>query len=406
MQMVLELLTAALFLLALALALGRLSGRLPAAPAPLQPPDRRAERAVFLAALVLGGGMAAAVVLRAVLLFPGAGAFETYFEGGLLDARHYRDLARWGYGRGEDFFEQQLMIVFFPLFPWLMRAVCAVGLPFYPAAMAVNLFLFAAGAALTFRITARRWGARCGLFAAAFAGLMPGSFFFVLPLTEALFFFLSAAFFDAVERRRWTLAALAGIALGLTRLPGVTLAALPAAVFLGGLCRRQWRWGSLAAAAGPAVGVAGYLVLNAAVTGDPLAFLEIQRTHWHNRPGSFWRTAGAMWRQFCSWWESERALAVFVGLWSALALIGVLALLAAAARRLPAGWTAAALACFAAVSASSWTPSAGRYLLCLPALGPALALAATGWRRRLLLALTALAGMVYFAAFLTGAPGF
>ena len=158
MQTVLSGASAALFLAAAALSLRALF--LPDTGS-CSPQDRRGERTVFLAALLLGALMAGAVVLRAMALFPGAGPLEAlgrFFSGGLLDARHYRSLALWGYGRGEDFFDQQLMIVFFPLFPWLMRLICLTGLPFYPAAMTMNLLLFAAGAALTFRITARRWG--------------------------------------------------------------------------------------------------------------------------------------------------------------------------------------------------------------------------------------------------------
>ena len=407
MQTVLNCVSAALFLTAAALSLRALF--LPGADFACFSRDRRGERAVFLAALLLGALMAGAVVLRAMALFPGAGPLEAlgrFFGGGLLDARHYRSLALWGYGRGEDFFDQQLMIVFFPLFPWLMRLICLTGLPFYPAAMVMNLLLFAAGAALTFRIAARRWGRHSGLFAAAFAALAPGAFFFVLPMTEALFFFLCALFFDAVETRRWPVAALAGLGAGLTRLPGAALTALGAAVFFCALRRGRREWGALAATLAPLAGTAGYLALNAAVFGNPLQFLLYQRQHWHNRPGLFWQTAGSMWRMFLSWQKSDPPLSVYVGLWTALALVAALVLLAAAARRLPPGWALAALAYFAAVSASNWMPSGVRYLLCLPALGPALALAAKRWRRPLLLCLTALAGTAYFAAFLSGAPIF
>ena len=47
-------------------------------------------------------------------------ALDARFYGN-TDARHYLDLARYGYGAGEAFPEQYLMIVFFPLFPWLLR---------------------------------------------------------------------------------------------------------------------------------------------------------------------------------------------------------------------------------------------------------------------------------------------
>ena len=56
---------------------------------------------------------------------PGVGlaqAMEWQFYGN-TDARHYIDLAQYGYGTGGAFAEQELMIVFFPLFPALLRVV-------------------------------------------------------------------------------------------------------------------------------------------------------------------------------------------------------------------------------------------------------------------------------------------
>lgn len=56
---------------------------------------------------------------------PGVGlaqAMEWQFYGN-TDARHYIDLAQYGYGTGGAFAEQELMIVFFPLLPALLRVV-------------------------------------------------------------------------------------------------------------------------------------------------------------------------------------------------------------------------------------------------------------------------------------------
>lgn len=71
-------------------------------------------------------------------------ALEAQFYGN-TDARHYIDLAQYGYGAEEDFPEQYLMIVFFPLFPWLLRLLNPLGwLDYRVLALVVQLPLFCA----------------------------------------------------------------------------------------------------------------------------------------------------------------------------------------------------------------------------------------------------------------------
>ena len=83
------------------------------------------------------------VVLCAVRQSPGAGlesALGQFFGG--IDAPHYISLARYGYQNewNETVAEQHLRIVFFPLFPWLLRALNVFGaLPWYALGCAAAL---------------------------------------------------------------------------------------------------------------------------------------------------------------------------------------------------------------------------------------------------------------------------
>ena len=107
-------------------------------PAAFPARGRAARREILLAALafllfaVLVQGT---VVLCAVRQSPGAGlesALGQFFGG--IDAPHYISLARYGYQNewNETVAEQHLRIVFFPLFPWLLRALNVFGaLPWY-----------------------------------------------------------------------------------------------------------------------------------------------------------------------------------------------------------------------------------------------------------------------------------
>lgn len=351
----------------------------------------------------------AAVLFSLLLRFPelGPGALDRYFDGSVLDARHYRDLARWGYGVQETFPEQALMIVYFPLFPLLMRPFVSMGLPFYPTAMLVNLLLFSGGARLLFRVVFRRWGRRIAAYSVLFLVLTPGSFFFVLPMSEALFLFLCLVFLDALESRRFGLAGAAGALAALTRTPGPLLSLLALAALFG-----IWRQGErprlrwILPVAGPAAGTAGYLSLNFAIYGHPFQFLLFQRQHWQNGPGLFWQTLDYLWRYTGLWWQSNRAMALWYGIWQIGVVLLQLILLAAAAKRLPAPWLLYALAYFGVVNGAAWLLSASRYSICLIILPAALALAAEKhlWALRTAFLLLLAGWLAFFAVFLSGGP--
>ena len=90
---------------------------------------------------------------------PGVGlaqAMEWQFYGN-TDARHYIDLAQYGYGTGGAFVEQELMIVFFPLFPALLRVVHLLVGGSYPLlGLAVQGPLFAGAAVSLYTLVSRR----------------------------------------------------------------------------------------------------------------------------------------------------------------------------------------------------------------------------------------------------------
>ena len=121
---------------------------------PGTPQGRPAEMLLAaLAFLLFAAFVQGVVALCAVRQSPGAGlenALAQFFGG--IDAPHYISLARYGYQNewNETVAEQHLRIVFFPLFPWLLRALNAFGvLPWYVLGCAVQLPLFAGcGAAL------------------------------------------------------------------------------------------------------------------------------------------------------------------------------------------------------------------------------------------------------------------
>ena len=172
---------------------------------------------------------------------PGVGlaqAMEWQFYGN-TDARHYIDLAQYGYGTGGAFAEQELMIVFFPLFPALLRVVHLLVGGSYPLlGLAVQGPLFAGAAVSLYTLVSRRWGERQAVLTLALLMASPAAVFFAVPMTESLFLLVTVRYVLAWDRRQWGRCAVLGVLAGLCRAPGGLLLGL-AALELAAAWRRE-----------------------------------------------------------------------------------------------------------------------------------------------------------------------
>ena len=335
-------------------------------------------------------------------------ALEAQFYGN-TDARHYLDLAQYGYGSGEAFHEQYLMIVFFPLFPWLLRLLNLFGwFDYRVLALAVQLPLFCAAGTGLFTLVCRQYDRRTAWLALVLLLVSPASVFFFAPMTESLFLALTVWYVWCLQTGRWGRAALLGVLAGLARAPGGLLTGL-ALLYLLRRARLR-RCGPPAAALpamlGPAAGMGLYFALNQAVYGRWDQYSVYQWEHWGQKLGLFTDTIRYHLQYMARWWQSDRAMAVWVCLAAVLCIVLAFGLLAAAARTLPPHWLGYGLAYLLLTMGATWLLSAPRYavaLFCLP-----VALAALLRRRRGLTAAVVaallLANAAYTAAWLTGAP--
>ena len=208
-------------------------------------------------------------------------ALEWQFYGN-TDTRHYLDLSVYGYGTGEAFHEQYLMIVFFPLYPALLHVLHFVTrIDCFLLGFLVQLPLFAAAAASFYTLAARRWGGQTAASALALLLASPASVFFAVPMTESLFLLLTVRYVLALEREQWWRCALLGVLAGLCRSPGGLLLGL-AGLYL----FMRWRLGirptipALFAMVSPAAGLGLYFLLNYVVYGQWNQFLVYQKENW------------------------------------------------------------------------------------------------------------------------------
>lgn len=335
-------------------------------------------------------------------------ALEAQFYGN-TDARHYLDLAQYGYGSGEAFHEQYLMIVFFPLFPWLLRLLNLFGwFDYRVLALVVQLPLFCAAGTGLFTLAARQYDRRTAWRALVLLIVSPASVFFFAPMTESLFLALTVWYVWCLQTRRWGWAALLGLLAGLARAPGGLLAGL-AFLYLLRQARARRRLppiAALPATLGPAAGLGLYFALNQAVYGRWDQYSVYQWEHWGQKLGLFTDTIRYHLHYMAEWWQDDRPAALWICLAAVLCILLAFGLLAAAARTLPPHWLGYGLAYLLLTMGATWLLSAPRYAVALFCLPVALAALLRG-RRGLTAAVVAallLANAAYTAAWLTGAP--
>ncbi len=201
------------------------------------------------------------------------------------DSTHYLKLAEYGYLAVGD---SRVSLVFFPLYPWLVRLVAFVARDYFVAALIVSGFASVAVALLLRRLARCDETEEVSRNAVWFLLIFPTSFFLHVAYTESLFLALVLGCFLAARKARWAWAGILGAAACLTRVNGLVL--LPALAMEVGLqywqTRRinfRWLWLGLVP-----FGFLGYLWLNHEVTGDFFAFTKIMHEHWYKKFASPW----------------------------------------------------------------------------------------------------------------------
>ena len=201
------------------------------------------------------------------------------------DASHYLRLAEQGYVASGD---GRVSLVFFPLYPWLVRMVAWVARDYILAALIVSGFASVATALLLRRLARCDEPEEVSRNAVWFLLIFPTSYFLHIAYTESLFLALTLGCFLAMRKAHWALAGLLGAAACLTRVNGLLL--LPALGMEVALqywqTRRinlRWLWLGLVP-----FGFLGYLWLNYEVTGDFFAFTKIMHEQWYKKFASPW----------------------------------------------------------------------------------------------------------------------
>ena len=284
---------------------------------------------------------------------------------GGLDSKHYFDIARSGYSAANEAGEI-LDLVFFPGYPLLTGMLMMVFDEMLSGYLAAWLPFLAAGAVL-YRLFRLDYGRRKSLRILLWLCLLPGAVFYSYPMSESLFLAAAAGAVYLARTRRWFAAGVCGFLAAFTRSVGALLLVPLAAELLeqyAGRFRKDRKRLIRDAACLLLVPLALciYLYINFAVEGDPLKFLQYQKSNWHQEAGWFFRTAGTQTDYAVRTWTENRVK--FWGLWMPNLAVGfgslLLMLFAGRKLRFPEGaWF---FAYFAVCYGTSWLLSGPRYM--------------------------------------------
>jgi len=196
------------------------------------------------------------------------------------DATHYLRLAEHGYsGKGEGLFS----LVFYPLYPWLVRAVAFVCRSYFWAALLVSGAASVWAGLLLRRLVELDQPKKVARLAVWFLFIFPTAYFLHIGYTESLFLALVLGCLLAARMQFWMVAGVLGALACSTRVNGLLLGpALLVEAWLQYRITRRINWSWLWIAALP-LGFATYLFINYRVTGDPFAFSPIMEKNWYKK---------------------------------------------------------------------------------------------------------------------------
>lgn len=278
------------------------------------------------------------------------------------DGQWYESIVRNGYQTAP--LTGQANVAFFPLYPLIVKAIAATGLPVVVAGVGVSVAAFIAYLVVLYALVAQLANRALARWSVIVQALLPFGFFCAMVYTESLFLLLSGLCLLLLVRRTYYGAALAAGLASATRVTGIVLALIVVCSWLLE-ARRQNRlnlqaWGR-AALLGliSSSGLIAFMAYLWVHTGDPIAFVSVQQ-YWE-RGGGISQLVTEIRRLWVELSLSSMYGAVLLG-WYSMALAGVGAIVVLAKRR----WysLAAFMALTLAIPLSSGTAvSINRYVM-------------------------------------------
>ncbi len=193
------------------------------------------------------------------------------------DAVWYVSIAQEGYTNLPRNEWGQADTAFFPLYPFLIRALTLVVRDPYAAGLLISNLSFLVALLLLFHLVRAQYGDQIAKRTVVLLAVYPFSFYFTAVYSESVFLLAVTAGFYFGARRQWFWAAASAALAGATRVVGILAAA---GLFLLYLEQLQFRWrrikpNILWIALAPS-GLLGFMTLLTVRFGNPIQFVESQ----------------------------------------------------------------------------------------------------------------------------------
>lgn len=301
-------------------------------------------------------------LIACFVLYPGSSPDVFLWVWKRWDGQHYVNLAELGYsGYVED--GKNLFLVFFPLYPWLMRVISLITGNTMAAGLLISFVCYGEGCVFLYKLAAFELGRGAARRTVLFLSVYPYAFFFGGIMTESLFLLTTAGGLWAIRRHRWWQAGLWGLLAAMTRMHGILLIGAAGAELVEHIGRFDWKTIArrLPALLLPAVGTLIYLALNWSVTGNPFAFTIMQQ-HWSQ---GFCPIADTLWYVLQNALSYSNVLVRYQIWIPTIVLFPVFfALLLWARKKFRSMYTLYGFVYLVLNYSLSWLLSAGRYLSC------------------------------------------
>lgn len=368
---------------------------------------------VFLAAVAFR--VLTYVISYVVMVFQAQGVDAVSFSDFLAnwnrwDGPHYIDIAQKGYAGAVEACDtckaallqagvsesvlaggEHLFLVFFPLYPWLMRLFGLVIADPVVCGMFLSVISYAAGCVYIFRLVCLDHDKEVAVNTVILLSVFPFSFFFGGIMTEGLFLFVTAAALYYIRAHRWWLAILFGFFATMTRTQGMLIGIAAGVEWLMQYRPVQMfktrdftnmkafvlRGLSLFLMLG---GYLTYLLVNWKVDGYAFSYTVYQKAHWGNTIETPWHVIASLWKNATS--PDSYDLVTRAALWYPQVILVVLIVVVFiyGIRKIPAFQMAYGVSYSILTYTPGWLLSAGRYTSCCIPLFLVIAVAAQKYK--------------------------
>ena len=337
------------------------------APAPSLAEPARIRTSIFIWLLVYCLLLQIFIYVLFAALGRGRGLAEYLEFWKCLDSGHYVDIARdWYLSEGSR--DRVVQLVFLPGYPLAMRLMHFFVRDWVLSGLLVSILSFSAAGSVIYSLLRLDYGHEESLRAVRYLCLLPGSFFFVAPMSESLFLLLSAGCVYLVRRGKIGAGCLLGAYAAFTRSLGLMLF-VPACMELVHEAvdaprgrRRPARFLCLLLI--PA-GFGAYLAVNYQVSGNPFQYMIYQSEHWGQNLGLFFNTAAYQLEGLLSSLGSNAPYAYGLWLPNLVFDFAALAVMIPAARDMRPSYTAWFIAYYFVAIGATWLLSSPRYMVSL-----------------------------------------